>query len=203
MESSLSDAEKKKEQPKTNTMSVYKNYEDLIKKLDSVKVKQQEQTDDKPKRPEFKYTIPLSDELLDEIYNQCLTNDIPYSLVLAIAGVESDYNPKAVSKTSDFGLMQVHSTNIKDFAIDAGIVNVDPFNPEHSTRMATVYLKYLKDYWNQYDMSDEQKFFCIVLSYNIGENKVEDYIKHHGYKNTYVTKVLHLKNELEQNEVNM
>jgi hypothetical protein len=69
--------------------------------------------------------------------------------------------------------------------------------------MATVYLKYLKDYWNQYDMSDEQKFFCIVLSYNIGENKVEDYIKHHGYKNTYVTKVLHLKNELEQNEVNM
>jgi hypothetical protein len=179
-------------------MSVFDTYDELSKKLKSVELPKQEE---KPKRPNFKINIPLSDELLDYIYDLCEKNDIPYTLILAIAGVESDYDFNAVSRTHDFGMMQVHSTNIKDFAQEAGIENVDPFNPKHSVQMAMVYLKYLKNYWNQYDMSEEQKFFCVVLSYNIGENKVIDYIKKCGYNNTYVSKVEKLKGYLEQNEV--
>jgi hypothetical protein len=143
--------------------------------------------------------IPLSEELLNYTFDLCEENDIPYTLMLAIMAVESNFNPKLVSSTSDYGLVQIHKPNIKPFAEAAGIEKVDPLNPSHNIRLGVYYLKYLKDKWFKYGFSDEQNYYMTVLSYNRGERLALDWVKRNGWKNTYVSKVSKVKSAIETN----
>lgn len=57
------------------------------------------------------YDIPLADELQEYTFILCAENNLDYEMVLAMMDQESDYKEKMISKTNDYGLMQINEVN--------------------------------------------------------------------------------------------
>lgn len=57
------------------------------------------------------YNVPLSHGLQDYIYEMCAEEHVPMSLIIALIDHESKFNPEIVSKTNDYGLMQINEVN--------------------------------------------------------------------------------------------
>lgn len=71
------------------------------------------------------YDIPLSDELQQYTWNVCtyyMLEDY-YTLFLAMMWQESDYRPGLVSKTNDYGIMQINKCNHKRLKKQLGITD--------------------------------------------------------------------------------
>lgn len=60
------------------------------------------------------YDVPLSFDLQDYLFSECLSKKVSVDLVLALIDVESAFNPNRISKTNDYGLMQINICH-KDF----------------------------------------------------------------------------------------
>lgn len=59
------------------------------------------------------YDIPLSYELQEYTFMQCLKYDVDPVLALAVMKTESNFNPDTVSETNDYGIMQINECNHK------------------------------------------------------------------------------------------
>jgi soluble lytic murein transglycosylase-like protein len=108
------------------------------------------------------------------------------SLVFAVIKVESNWNPKAVSKKGAKGLMQLMPSTAKDMNVR------DIFDPEENIIGGIRYLRYLLDKFNG-DIS------LALAAYNSGPAKVERFQGIPPIKETkqYVKRVLSIyKNNL-------
>lgn len=56
---------------------------------------------------------PLSDDLQAVTEIMCAKYDVPLALILAVMERESNFNPDAVSRTNDYGLMQINKINFE------------------------------------------------------------------------------------------
>ena len=104
---------------------------------------------------------------------------VEFSLIKAVIHVESDFNPKAVSKKGAKGLMQIMPDNYKTLLVK------DPFNPSQNIMGGTLYLqRLLKRY--------EYKLPLVLAAYNAGPVAVDKYKRIPPYKETqnYVRKVM-------------
>lgn len=81
--------------------------------------------------------IPLSAELQDYIRDLCDTYDVPFELVIALIDVESSFRPGIVSKTNDYGYMQINICNHEWLSEELGIA--DFLDPEQNI-LAGVYI---------------------------------------------------------------
>ena len=78
--------------------------------------------------PEIYYDCPLDADLQDYIRDICERNDVPMSLVLALISVESTFRPGVISKTNDYGLMQINVINHEWLMEEHGITDfLDPY----------------------------------------------------------------------------
>jgi hypothetical protein len=150
---------------------------------------------------EFPYydSIPLSEEVQKYIYETAEEYSISYTLVLAIAKVESNYDPTAIGQGRDMGLYQINSSNTLDWVVDmADIEDFEWDNPKHNARAAINYLSWLREYWLNKGYSEEDTFNLVVTSYNWGYGAVTRHIEKHGYvESVYAEKVFNAKIELE------
>ena len=74
------------------------------------------------------FDIPLSKELQDYIRNLCDEYCVPIELVIAIIDVESSFRTDVVSKTNDYGLMQINTINHEWLQEELGITDfLDPY----------------------------------------------------------------------------
>lgn len=65
-----------------------------------------------PEVSEIEYIdIPLSQSLQRYIYEICADENVPVTLIYAMIEHESGFNPEVVSKTDDYGLMQINEVN--------------------------------------------------------------------------------------------
>ena len=164
-------------------------------------VNEDEFTHQEEEEENFRYyeEIPLSRELQEYIWTKSELNGISYELVLAIAKVESNFDPSAVSSTQDFGLMQLNkpSGTMKWLAEQAEIENFNWSNPKHSVEAAVTYLGYLKQHWLDKGLDEETARKAMLISYNRGLGGSRTYIRNNGYSNEYANKVLNYKSNLE------
>ena len=87
--------------------------------------------------------------------------DLPAGLLLAVAEVESDFDPSCVTGRC-VGLMQLHSAYAGSFARAAGLESYDLYDPEDSLRIAGALLaEYLDTYQGDIHMA--------LMCYNLGE----------------------------------
>lgn len=91
-------------------------------------------------------------------------NDLPYTLLLAVARGESDFNPRAVSKANAIGIMQIlWPSTAKELGINQ---KNDLFKPCTNIRAGSRYLKFLLDrYSGDYHLA--------LAAYNYGPHRIK------------------------------
>ncbi len=107
--------------------------------------------------------------------------EVDPQLVHAIIQVESDYNPKAVSRRGAMGLMQLIPSTAMRFGVE------NPFDPKQNLQGGVNYLKYLLQLFGG-DLA------LSLAAYNAGEHSVLRYGGVPSFKETkhYVRKVTDL-----------
>ena len=135
--------------------------------------------------PEFQpeiYDIPLADDLQLYTYNLCEEYGITlhYPLVLAVMGHESRYDEKVISRTNDYGLMQINKVNHNWLREKLSITD---FLDAKQNIHAGVYM--LSTYLNKYDTVNEA-----LMAYNMGEGGARKQWAAGNYSTAYTTKVL-------------
>lgn len=126
------------------------------------------------------YDVPLSHSLQQFIYEICLDEDVPFSLVVALIDHESNFNAEAVSATNDTGLMQINEVN---FSVLEESYNADDMtNAYHNVYCG---VKIIASYLNKYE--DVEK---ALMAYNMGEYGASKAWENGIYSTTYTQGVL-------------
>lgn len=106
------------------------------------------------------FDIPLSEELQDYIFELCEKEEVPVSLVIALIDHESRFNADAISKTKDYGLMQINACNHEWLKETYGINDI--LDPKQNILGG---VKILGSLCRKY--TEPHK---ILMSYNMGED---------------------------------
>ena len=83
------------------------------------------------------YPVPLTAGMQEYTIDLCRTYEVPVALVLAMMQVESGFDPDCISRTNDYGLMQINVCNHQWLSDKLGIT--DFLDPEQNI-LAGVYL---------------------------------------------------------------
>jgi soluble lytic murein transglycosylase-like protein len=120
-----------------------------------------------PDSPDYKLFIKerkkrkiSSKNRYDEVIREASQkHGISFAILKAIVKVESDFNPKAVSKKGAMGLMQIMPENFKSLRVK------NPFNPRENIMAGAWYFKQLL---NRFD----GKLHLALAAYNAGPDNV-------------------------------
>lgn len=122
---------------------------------------------------------------LDDIFEEASRKyNVPLNLLKAIGKAESDFNPKAVSKSGARGVMQLMPGTAKDLGV------TDSFDPEQNVMGGS---KYISDLLKRYDGDTK----LALAAYNAGMGNVKKYGGIPPFKETqnYVVKVMKYMDE--------
>ncbi len=123
-----------------------------------------------------RYSSNVYDEMITEASRR---HGIAFPLLKAVIKVESDFNPRAVSRAGALGLMQIMPKNAKAFGMR------DPFDPRENILTGTQYFRELLERFNG-------KLHLALAAYNAGPTVVDRYNSIPPIKETedYVERVL-------------
>ncbi len=109
----------------------------------------------------FKYSKLKKQRVLDMIRSLAKKYGVNVNLAKAIAKIESDYDPKSISKSGAKGVMQLMDKTAKSYGVE------NPFNVKDNIKGGILFLKHLiKKYHN---------VKLIAAAYNAGESAVDKY----------------------------
>lgn len=131
------------------------------------------------------YDVPLDGEIQSYILQLCEEKQIDPVLVFAIMKVESGFDPTAVSKTNDYGLMQINKINHKGYNEILGITD---FLDAKQGALAGIYM--LWDLRENYGCDTENK---MLMAYNRGIVRAKKLWAQGIFSNTYTTSVADAK----------
>jgi len=104
--------------------------------------------------------VPLAESTQEFIFYLSYGYYIDFPFVMGLIQQESGFNPKAISETNDFGLMQINACNHGWLEEQLGITDI--LDPEQNIR-AGLYI--LRTLFEKYD--DPEK---VLMAYNMGEH---------------------------------
>lgn len=133
------------------------------------------------------YDIDLPDELQEYTQEVCKEYGINYELVLAIMACESQYDSLAISKTNDYGIMQINECNFEHLRNTFGD-NIDFMDAKDNITAGVYMLSLVKDYAS----NDTELLMC----YNLGVNGAKRKWNAGIYTTPYTEKVLNQKESL-------
>lgn len=134
------------------------------------------------------YDIPLSNSLQRFIYEVCADEEVPVSLVVALIDHESKFNPEVVSKTDDYGLMQINAINHEQ--LEEQYRAADMLDPYQNVFCG---IKILGSYIEKYeDLS------YALMAYNMGEYGARKAWESGVKFTSYSDSILELMSEYEQ-----
>lgn len=124
--------------------------------------------------------VPLDYELQKTMYECCQKYDVPFALALAVAERESDFNPDAVSKTDDHGLMQINRCNF-EYLYSKGI---DPLTYKGNIEAGILLLSENLKLYGKEDLA--------VMAYNCGRTGAKRLWDKGTYSTAYSRAVMEL-----------
>lgn len=108
----------------------------------------------------------------------CEKYGVPYALALAVADVESRFDPTATSGTNDYGLMQINQVN-HGWLLEQGI---DPMTPAGNIEAGVLFLS---DYLTAYGDPE-----LAVMAYNCGPSGAQNLWAAGTYSTDHSRKVM-------------
>jgi soluble lytic murein transglycosylase len=129
--------------------------------------------------PKKRLSVYSTDEFDTHIYNAAQENELAFALVKAIIKVESDFDPRAVSRAGAKGLMQIMPQNYASLGLK------DPFDPYENIKAGSRYFRQLLDRF-------DGELSLTLAAYNAGPSIVDRYKTIPPYPETqdYVDKVM-------------
>lgn len=124
------------------------------------------------------YDISLSIDLQEYTFIQCIKYDVDPVLALAIMKTESGFNTNAVSKTDDYGIMQINACNYKWLSDAFG--DIDLLDAKDNIKCGVYMLSKIKY------PTREQK----LMTYNMGAVQAKSLWEDNIYETDYTNKVI-------------
>lgn len=124
--------------------------------------------------------VPLDYELQKAMYEYCQKYNVPFALALAVAEKESNFNPGAVSKTDDHGLMQINRCNF-EYLYSKGI---DPLTYKGNIEAGILLLSENLKLYGEEDLA--------VMAYNCGRTGAKRLWDKGTYSTAYSRAVMEL-----------
>ena len=164
---------------KAETVTVYKYKDNLTYKADKL-----------PKvEKNHYYNIPLSHNLQEFIYEICVDEGVPVTLVLAMIEAESGFNPEIISSTNDYGLLQINKVNHE--WLKKHYRTADMLNPYQNVFCGIKIIgTFIKKYNNDYNKA--------LMAYNMGDYGAKKAWQNGITSTKYSTKILDLMNKYEE-----
>ena len=122
----------------------------------------------------------MDEELQQFVYSLSYGYNIDFPFAMAVMQQESQFNPKAVSSTNDYGLMQINKVNHQWLKEALGIT--DFLDPYQNTRAGIFVLRKL---FEKYE--DPQK---VLMAYNMGETGASRLWKKGVYSTNYSEEIM-------------
>lgn len=140
------------------------------------------------------YDIPLSEELQLYTYTRCVDYGIAdhYELVLAMMWQESNFTPDTISKTNDYGIMQINACNhewLRDVLGTTNFLDASQNIDAGTYIISRMLLKY----------EDEHK---ALMAYNMGERGASLNWEAGIYTSNYSRGVVAKREAIESNNYN-
>lgn len=133
----------------------------------------------------MKLDVPLDEQIQQYIYDSSIVNDISYSFVIALIDKESTFRPKIISKTNDYGLMQINTCNHSWLQKELGITDfLDPYQNID----AGIYI--LTNLFDKYQEPGK-----VLMAYNLGENGAKRLWDKGIFETKYSKSILELEKE--------
>lgn len=101
----------------------------------------------------------MPDEQQEFLYYLCDGYDLDFALVMAVIQRESNFDPDAISRTNDYGLMQINIRNHAWLTDTLGLT--DFLDPYENMRCGCFVLRKLFEKYQDTDM--------VLMAYNMGE----------------------------------
>ena len=102
----------------------------------------------------------LDKETQEFVYYLCKGYDIDFTLVMAIMQAESSFRPELISKTGDYGLMQINKENHEWITKTIGVTNY--LDPKENVRAGCFIIRKLFEKYQKSEM--------VLMAYHFGEH---------------------------------
>lgn len=136
------------------------------------------------------YDCPLDHDLQDYIRELCDENGVPMPLVIAMIKVESSFRESVISKTNDYGLMQINKINHEWLSEKYGVTDfLDPY------QNVLCGIKILSQHYNRFQDTTKA-----LMAYNLGATGAKRKWDAGIYETAYTQKIQAAMEEYE-NEI--
>lgn len=133
-----------------------------------------------------------ANKIVEIVYIECEKYGFNPRVIFSQIMQESGFNPKAVGKDKDTGLMQILPSTGKEIAMKMGIENYKYemlFDIETNIKMGMWYLNQNFERASRYTKDDDKRLRLALVAYNAGTRAFYDF-KNGKYRNDYHEHVL-------------
>lgn len=139
-----------------------------------------------PQEDKFLYNpnIPMPKEHQEYLYQLCKERGLDYVTTLAVLKHESQFDPNSISKTGDYGYMQINKINHKHLSKVLKTSN-SPLDPYVNLNWGTYMLQDAYSHWLKVGKTGRELYECALSTYNKGLTGFKKY----GKATPYIAKV--------------
>lgn len=130
--------------------------------------------------------VPMNEDLQEFIFYLSQAYEMDFTFVMALIQRESNYNPDVISKTNDYGLMQINEINHPYLQEQLGITD---FTEPYGNVRAGMFI--LRKLFEKYETSEK-----VLMAYNMGETGASRLWEQGIFEINYSKSVLQIQQEL-------
>ena len=132
--------------------------------------------------------VKMDDDLQEFIYYISTGYNLDFTLIMAVIQHESSFNSSVISRTNDYGLMQINKINHEYITETLGIT--DFTDPYQNVRGGVFILRKLFERYEDTDM--------VLMAYNMGEDGAKRLWDQEIYETNYTTSILNIQQQFNE-----
>lgn len=130
--------------------------------------------------------VPMDEDLQEFIFYLSQAYEMDFTFVMALIQQESGYKPDVISRTNDYGLMQINEINHPYLQEQLGITD---FTEPYGNVRAGMFI--LRKLFEKYETPDK-----VLMAYNMGETGASRLWKQGIFESNYSKSVLQIQQEM-------